>query len=109
MIMMKSKNIKESVISAAFVIAIATVLLVMTFDGEITGFFRIGDVLPLSPFVNKESVRVVQGEIGYDGQYFLTIALDPTLDDNGTINALDNPKYRYKRIGYPLAGIMLSI
>jgi len=109
MIMMKSKNIKESVISAAFTIAIATVLLVMTFDGEITGFFRIGDVLPLSPFVNKESVRVVQGEIGYDGQYFLTIALDPTLDDNGTINALDNPKYRYKRIGFPLAGYILGL
>jgi len=107
--MMKSKNIIDSVISAGFAIAIAAVLLVNTFDGEITGFFRIGDVLPLSPFVNEESVRVTQGEIGYDGQFFLTIALDPTLDDNGTINALDNPKYRYKRIGYPLAGYILGL
>ena len=107
--MIEPKNLKEAGIAAAFAVAIATFLLAFTFDGEITGFFRIGDVLPQSPFVNNEFARVFQGEVGYDGQFFLTVALDPTLEDDLTIKALDNPKYRYKRIGYPLAGYILGL
>jgi len=95
-------------IAVALPVVIATLLFTFTFHKEITGFFRIGDVLPLSPFVNKESVRIVHGEVGYDGQQFLTIALDPTLKSIETIKALDNPIYRYRRIGYPIAGYILG-
>lgn len=102
-------NLKWTGIAATASFAVAALLFVVTFDGKITGFFRIGDVLPLSPFVEEASAKIIHGEVGYDGQMFLTIALDPTLDHPGTIAALDNPKYRYKRIAYPLAGYVLGL
>ncbi len=78
------------------------------FNGQITGFFRIGSVLPLSPLLNPAEILIYQGELGYDGQQFLTIALDPGLQNDGSIAALDHPSYRYRRILYPLLGYILG-
>lgn len=78
------------------------------FNGQITGFFRIGSVLPLSPLLNPAEILIYQGELGYDGQQFLTIALDPGLQNDGSIAALDHPSYRYRRILYPLLGYLLG-
>ena len=78
------------------------------FDSNITGFFRIGSLLPLSPFLNPENAFIYQGEIGYDGQQFLSLALDPFLQNPETINSLDHPIYRYRRILYPLVSYLLS-
>ncbi|WP_107667488.1 AZOBR_p60025 family cell surface glycopolymer formation protein [Cyanothece sp. BG0011] len=79
------------------------------FNGNITGFFRIGSILPLSPFLNAENTLIYQGEIGYDGQQFLTLALDPFLQNPETINSLDHPIYRYRRILYPLVSYLLAL
>ncbi|WP_353258972.1 AZOBR_p60025 family cell surface glycopolymer formation protein [Prochlorothrix hollandica] len=78
------------------------------FDGEITGFFRIGSEFPHSPYLNLNTARIVPGEVGHDGQQFLSIALDPGLQNPGTIEALDLPAYRYRRIFYPLLGYLLA-
>lgn len=91
-----------AVIVAAMVVLAATVsLLVLRFGGNVTGFFRIGDALPLSPFLPKSEALVHPGEAGYDGQFFLTLAYDPLLRHEGTLAALDNPRYRARRILYP--------
>ncbi len=79
------------------------------FQGHITGFFRIGDVLPFSPYLDVDKALIAKGELGYDGQQFLSIAFDPLLQDPGTIAALDNPPYRYRRILYPLLGHLLAL
>lgn len=79
------------------------------FSGNITGFFRIGTVLPLSPQLDPQNTLVFKGELGYDGQQFLSIALDPFLKQDGTIAALDHPSYRYRRILYPLLGYLLGL
>jgi hypothetical protein len=79
------------------------------FSGNITGFFRIGTVLPLSPLLDPQQTFVFKGELGYDGQQFLSIALDPFLKQDGTIAALDHPSYRYRRILYPLLGYLLGL
>lgn len=42
---------------------------------------------------------------GYDGQFFLYIALDPT----AAHAYIDNPSYRYARIGYPLAARLMAL
>ena len=42
---------------------------------------------------------------GYDGQFFLYIAQDPT----NARAALDNASYRYGRIGYPIAARVLAL
>ncbi len=89
-------------------IAVAGYLYGAKFHGNITGFFRIGSELPLSPLLNPEQTLIYQGELGYDGQQFLTIALDPGLHNPDSIAALDHPSYRYRRILYPLLGYLLG-
>ena len=106
--MMKTSDLAKIGIVITIVCAITITLLALTFHGKITGFFRIGDILPISPLINDKSAHIFKGEVGYDGQMFLTIALDPALKHEGTIAALDNPMYRYRRIGYPILGYLLG-
>jgi hypothetical protein len=88
--------------------AVIIYLYFIKFQGNITGFFRIGSILELSPFLNPETTKIYQGEIGYDGQQFLSLALDPFLQNSETINTLDHPIYRYRRILYPLVSYIFS-
>lgn len=98
-----------NIIIAFIVVTIITLYFYFVkFDGNITGFFRIGSILPLSPYLNPNNTIIYQGEIGYDGQQFLSIAFDPFLQNTETINTLDHPIYRYRRILYPLIGYLLS-
>jgi hypothetical protein len=79
------------------------------FQSEILGFFRIGTELPASPYLHGIPRHVLsKGELGYDGQFFLTLALDPSLGHKGSIAALDNPRYRYRRILYPILAYLLA-
>jgi len=98
----------NAVIAFCVVLSIVSLLFYFTFDRRITGFFCIGDILPMSPYIDKSSAYVFKGKVGYDGQFFLAIALDPALRNKGTISALDNPKLRYRRIGYPIAGYLIG-
>lgn len=90
-------------------IAVFCYLYGVKFDGNITGFFRIGSELPLSPYLLPDQTRIFQGELGYDGQQFLTIALDPGLGNPDSVAALDHPAYRYRRILYPLLGYCVGV
>ena len=105
---MKKTPIVNSLISLVFAVAVAATMLIVNFDGNITGFFCIGDSLPLSPYLEEESAWINEGT-GYDGQMFLTLALDPVLRHEDTLKALDNPRYRYRRIGYPLLGYLIGL
>jgi hypothetical protein len=79
-------------------------LLTYKFQGNVTGFYRIGDRLPVSPLLERSRAFVHQGKQGNDGQMFLTLALDPLQRLPGTSAALDNPIYRGKRLFFPLIG-----
>jgi hypothetical protein len=59
--------------------------------------------------LEPEQTLIFQGELGYDGQQFLSIALDPALTNADTLIALDHPAYRYRRILYPLLGYCLGL
>ncbi|MEM8780151.1 MAG: hypothetical protein AAGF26_15020 [Cyanobacteria bacterium P01_G01_bin.49] len=103
-----SPKIFNLLISVLVVAAITSYLYWVKFDGNITAFFRIGSILPLSPYLNPGTTVIYQGEIGYDGQQFLSLAFDPFLHNPETINSLDHPIYRYRRIFYPLISYCLS-
>lgn len=104
-----SPEIKNVLIST-FIVSIAVGYLYWgEFSGNITGFFRIGSVLSLSPYLNPDQTLIFKGEIGYDGQQFLSLALDPGLQNPDTLTALDHPSYRYRRILYPLLGYVLGL
>lgn len=91
------------------VLSVASVILSFKFSGNITGFFRIGDTLGLSPLLSQSDLFIHAGKTGHDGQQFLTIALDPLLRNSASIEVLDNPSYRYRRILYPLLGYLLGL
>ncbi|WP_017304600.1 AZOBR_p60025 family cell surface glycopolymer formation protein [Spirulina subsalsa] len=101
--------LSNGIIATLVVITVLLFNLLFKFDGNITGFFRIGSEFPLSPYLNPETTFVYPNEVGHDGQQFLTIALDPTLLNPDTINALDAPNYRYRRILYPLLGYVFGL
>jgi hypothetical protein len=97
------------IIGAILLLLVFSFLLWGKFGGNITGFFRIGSILPLSPYLDPDLTSIFSGELGYDGQQFLTIALDPGLQEPESIAALDHPTYRYRRIFYPLLGYILGL
>ncbi len=101
-------EIRNVILAFMFTTSVILYLYLVKFDGNITGFFRIGSILPLSPYLIPEKILIFSGEVGYDGQQFLSIALDPFLENPGTIEALDHPAYRYRRIFYPLISYLVS-
>ncbi|NEP30070.1 AZOBR_p60025 family cell surface glycopolymer formation protein [Moorena sp. SIO3B2] len=101
-------EIRHTILAAILVLVIVSFFYFVKFEGNITGFFRIGSLFPISPYLNSDQVLIYQGEQGYDGQQFLTIALDPWLENSGTIEAITPPQYRYRRILYPLLGYLLG-
>jgi hypothetical protein len=88
---------------------IAFLLLTYKFQGNVTGFYRIGDQLPTSPLLERSHAFIYTGKQGNDGQMFLTLALDPLQRLRGTSAALDNPIYRGKRVFFPLLGWLTGL
>lgn len=94
------------IVTGLIVLAVFASFLHFNFGWNITGFYKIGDQLPLAPRLVKEEVLINQDQIGYDGQFFLTIALDPLLSNPKTVESLDYPRYRMKRILLPIAAYL---
>ena len=57
-----------------------------------------------SPTIARDAQNATS-RLGYDGQFFLYIARDPS----GAVPYLDNASYRYGRIVYPLAARGLAL
>jgi hypothetical protein len=53
----------------------------------------------------RDDLRFARSTYGYDGQFFLYIAQDPT----GAKSAIDNASYRYGRITYPVVARALAL
>lgn len=73
------------------------------------GLPRFGEVFreqSMDP-VKQFAPPVKPNDVGYDGQFYAQIALDPTLNNPALRKACDNLSYRAKRIGLPgLAFVM---
>lgn len=96
-------------IATIFVFAIVTYFYIFRFHGNIYGFFRIGSILPFSPYLNPHKALIFKGELGFDGQQFLSVAFDPFLNNPDTLLTLDSPRLRYRRILYPFLGYILGL
>ena len=90
-------------------VILITFSFLFTYNFNPTGLFLIGENFPKSPFLNSKEAIILKNEIGYDGQQFLTLAFDPFILHEGTIEALDNPRYRSKRILLPFLAFILSL
>ncbi|MDP3073360.1 MAG: hypothetical protein Q8N18_23920 [Opitutaceae bacterium] len=88
----------------AYVVAVALFLgSVAQFHHRDTGFsslISIGDILDGTKVTALRTVPhfVYQGSAGYDGAYYVQLALHPTLDNPELTKAIDNLPYRAKRI-----------
>lgn len=94
--------------AALLAAAVAAFVVFVTFDGDVTAMFRIGSDFAQASPLGERPVHAFEGEVGYDGQQFLALALDPFLLRPGTLRLLDNPSYRARRILYPLLGRLLG-
>ena len=81
----------------------------IAFHRNITGFYRIGDARPPPPALAGRDLMIYPRQAGYDGQYFLALALDPWLRQPGTTAALDHPQYRCRRLLFPLLGRLAAL
>ena len=100
---------RAALLAAALVLMVMAFILFGAFRGNSTGFYRMGDYRPPAPALAQRSVLLFPNQAGYDGQYYLALALDPALRDPGTFQALDHPRYRYRRILFPLLGYALGL
>lgn len=100
---------RVAVVAAILVLAVMVVILVGTFHGNITGFYRIGDYRPAAPTLAQRPVFSFPNQAGYDGQYYLALALDPALRNPETLRSLDHPSYRCRRMLFPLMGYVLGL
>ena len=103
------KNTTILVLAPIIVVASITFGFWFKFEKNITGFFLIGETFKKSPFLDENEILIVKNEVGYDGQQFLSLAFDPLMQHEGTLEALDNPRYRAKRILLPLVSNFLSL
>ncbi len=104
-----SSEFPSVIFALLVVVSVTTYFYFIEFDQNITGFFRIGSVLPVSPYLHDTNLLIYQDEIGYDGQQFLNLALDPFLNHSETLNSLDHPVYRYRRILYPFISNLFAL
>ena len=111
--MLTSKKYQNSIfqilVPLIFLLLVIIYMYSYKFDGNITGFFRIGAEFPKSPYLDTTKALIFPEQVGMDGQMFLTIAFDPFLKNPDTIQALDIPDFRYRRILYPLLGYILGL
>lgn len=91
-----------------FSLLLWALVIVGKYGGNPTGLARIGDQMPLAPRLQGQSLVVLAGKRGNDGQQFLALATDPLQIDPGTSAAVDNPIYRGKRLLYPLLAWLLG-
>lgn len=77
-------------------------------EGRLLGMLRIGAhygaIAGLSPAEMEHAVN----DSGFDGQFFFYLARDPRVGES-TQRALDAPRLRARRIGFPLLGFLLGL
>lgn len=90
----------------ALATALAVVFVVLrlaAFDGDVSRFVLAGDAFT-DPGRAPSSLHVLRGSTGYDGQFYLRLALAP-LDERERVHGISFPNDGYfrQRPGYPLA------
>ena len=100
----------KKAVLGAMVVAVAMAGLVVAFlacvaefherDRGFTSLLSIGDVLSETKVTALRSVphHVYEGSAGYDGAYYVQLALYPALDNPELRKAIDNLPYRARRI-----------
>jgi hypothetical protein len=79
----------------------------LNFDGHLSGLFYTGMKTPLPSGPVGDHTWRVHDDKGYDGEFYHLIAHDP-LNRQGFLAYVDNPLYRWRRIGIPALAYVLA-
>ncbi len=96
--------------SAFLVASLFIAALAFHHKGDVTHAIRVGKMFYDKPGVAdlvRKSDPLIYQDIGFDGQFFYFLAHDPLLKKEATVNGLDAPHLRARRIMYPLLSRML--
>lgn len=80
----------------------------MAHDGRLTGPFLVGSVSDRADCPWPIDPHTIAPSSGYDGQFYLALAFDPSLR-RGTAECLDEPRYRARRILWPLLAHLTAL
>ncbi len=61
--------------------------------------YQLGDKTAMPPIVSALHIPQIADSVGYDGEFYLMVAMDPWLHSRAMIPFLDSPAYRYRRVG----------
>ena len=80
-------------------------------ESGFTFFIRFGSHLEdrLIPTLRNLPIHVRPDSVGYDGQFYAQLAVDPLLLDPATAEALDQPSYRARRILFSWTAFLLGL
>jgi hypothetical protein len=90
-------------------VAVILVILKGEYNAEygFTGMLRYGEKFNAHAFDKAKQVhRKIFPGLGFDGQFYANLALDPTLTDRNYNAAMDLPQYRSRRIFIPLCAFL---
>ncbi len=76
------------------------------YGGDVSSLVCIGD-RNAAPKLYQGRYQIMENSYGYDGQFYLMIALDPFITGQAFEN-MDKPAYRYQRVLYPWVSRLLS-
>lgn len=77
-------------------------------ENKITSLFYFGSNFSFPDIVKTEEFYIYQGSDGYDGQFYVLIAMDPFFS-KGYGSFIDNPRYRYTRILLPFLSYIFAL
>jgi len=89
-------------------VAVSSFFWRVAYRGDISRVFHVGEQHAISKALLQNGVYVYRGEYGYDGRWFLPLAVDPLLTQPSSVAALDDPVYRSRRILLPALAFVLS-
>lgn len=75
--------------------------------GHLSGLFYTGATVRLPPGPVADHTFRVRDDRGYDGQFYHLLAHDP-LNLHGTLQYIDSPRYRWRRIALPALAFLLA-
>ncbi|HSQ30259.1 MAG TPA: hypothetical protein VLN49_10435 [Gemmatimonadaceae bacterium] len=97
-----------ALVATLLVLGVTVAFWRVAYHGEVSRFFHIDDPRPVPAELTESGAHVYHGEYGYDGKFFLVLAVDPLLLRPSSVAMLDNPVYRSRRILLPAVTFALS-
>lgn len=112
MLKINKKEYKYSLIHALFVFIVLVFVFIIwvnnSFLGKFWGPFLPGDFFGVPSKIEKNIGMQATSKYGWDAQFYYYQSTDPFIKDQEVSKHIDNPSYRYQKIGIPIVVYFIS-